>query len=423
MSRRRAKSPADRARPAPPNAHRAFLAAHASATDTLSAQREARAGLYVLRLVDSLRVGLPREQRPTPRELRAARRLVADVEPAAIRDTLDRVLDAVTDACGGTRPFVAVRLMAYARVLLNDSRWAQAADVYQTFIAHAATPEDFKWIPDAYRRLAYALRMQGQPDGAAAAVRMGLAVAASLGDVETGLRLRISAAALERLRGNVDGADAMLVEVITAAERHALPVVRAFAVHDRGTIAYQHGRLRDAVMQFYEAWQTYVEPINRDRALGDMAMVLADLGLRDRARDAFLIISGTTVEPETRMVAMLNLLELAAKDGHEAAFEQYRQALARERLPARIHARYYLTLAKGWEQLGRPAAAKAAAAKAISVASQHGIDLTSLNDPAPAPALPPSLEEQEQDHLRLAHVVRALEAATGHAALDRARAP
>jgi tetratricopeptide (TPR) repeat protein len=199
--------------------------------------------------------------------------------------------------------------------------------------------------------------------------------------------------------------------------------VRAFAVHDRGTIAYQHGRLRDAVMQFYEAWQTYVEPINRDRALGDMAMVLADLGLRDRARDAFLIISGTTVEPETRMVAMLNLLELAAKDGHEAAFEQYRQALARERLPARIHARYYLTLAKGWEQLGRPAAAKAAAAKAISVASQHGIDLTSLNDPAPAPALPPSLEEQEQDHLRLAHVVRALEAATGHAALDRARAP
>src|SRR5580704_15911997 len=157
--------------------------------------------------------------------------------------------------------------------------------------------------------------------------------------------------------------------------------------------------------------------------LRDMAPVLADLGLRDRARDACLIISGTTVEPETRMVAMLNLLELAAKDGHEAAFEQYRQALARESLPARIHARYYLTLAKGWEQLGRPAAAKAAAAKAISVASQHGIDLTSLNDPAPAPALPPSLEEQEQDHLRLAHVVRALEAATGHAALDRARAP
>ena len=93
----------------------------------LAAQREARAGLVVLRLVDRIRVGVPREQRPTPRELREARRIVSDIEPASIRDTLDRVLDAVADACGATHPFVAVRLMAYARVLLNDSRWAQAA--------------------------------------------------------------------------------------------------------------------------------------------------------------------------------------------------------------------------------------------------------------------------------------------------------
>jgi tetratricopeptide (TPR) repeat protein len=349
--------------------------------------------------------------------------MVADIEPASIRDPIDRVLNAVTDACTGSAPFVAVRLMAYARVLLNGSRWAQAADVYQTFIAHAATPDDFKYVSEAYRYLAYSLRMQGLPEGAAAAVRMGQAVAASLGDVEAGLRLKISEAALERLRGNVDGADAMLVDVIGAAERHALPVVRAFAVHDRGTIAYQHGRLSEAVMQFYEAWQSYVEPINRDRALGDMAMVLADLGLRDRARDAFLIISGTTIEPETRMSAMLNLMELAAKDGHETAFEQYRQALARENMPARIEARYYLTLAEGWKRLGRPMDAKAAAAKAASVASQHGMDLASLKDPAPPPALPPSLEEQEQDHLRLAHVVRALQAATGHVERDRARAP
>jgi tetratricopeptide (TPR) repeat protein len=250
---------------------------------------------------------------------------------------------------------------------------------------------------------------------------MGQAVAASLGDVEAGLRLKISEAALDRVRGNVDGADAMLVDVIAAAERHGLPVVRAFAVHDRGTIAYQHGHLRDAVMQYYEAWQAYIEPINRDRALADMACVLADLGLRDRARDAFLIISGTAVEPETRMIAMVNLLELASRDGNEGAFEQYRQALARESLPARVEARYHITLAEGYERLGRPAEAKAAHANAVSVASQHGLDLVGLT--LPAPNLPPSLEEQGQDDLRLALVVRALEAATGHAGLDRARAP
>lgn len=387
----------------------------------LAAQREARAGLVVLRLVDRIKVGVPREHRPTPRELRAARRVVADVEPASIRDTVDRVLDAVIDACTGARPFVAVRLMAYGRVLLNDSRWAQAADVYQTFISHAATPDDFKWVSEAYRRLAYALRMQGLFEGAAASCRMGQAVAASLGDVEASLRLKLSEAALERVRGNVDGADSMLVEVITAAERHALPVVRAFAVHDRGTIAYEHGRLRDAVMQYYEAWQAYIEPINRDRALADMAAVLADLGLRDRARDAFLIISGTAVEPETRLIAMVNLLELAARDGNEAAFEQYRQSLARENLPVRVQGRYYITLAEGFERLGRPVDAKSAHAKALAIASEHGLDLVSLK--LPVPNLPPSLEEQTQDDLRLALVVRALEVASGRADFDRARAP
>jgi tetratricopeptide (TPR) repeat protein len=415
MRRRRATSPADRPRP---EQHQAFLSAHAGAADVLAAQREARAGLTVLRLLARIRVGVPGEHRPTPPELKAARRAVADAEPALIRDTLDRVLDALTDACLGRRPFVAVRLLAYGRVLLNDSRWAQAADVYQTFIAHAATPDDFAWVSEAYRRLAYALRMQGLLDGASAACRMGQAVAASLGDVAAGLRLRISEAALERHRGHTPVAEGILNDVIAIAERHRLPVVRAFAIHDRGTIAYERGQLQDAVSQFYEAWQAYVEQINKDRALHDMALVLGDLGLRDAARDAFLIISGTAVDPETRVVAMLNLLALAAVDGHEAVFEQYRQALKRESLQARLAVRYHVTVAEGFQRLGHPADAKAASARAASVASQYGLDLSTLQ--LPAPALPPSLEEQ--DDLHLAHVVRALGVATVPLASGRAGA-
>jgi tetratricopeptide (TPR) repeat protein len=418
MSRRRAKSSSERPRAV---AHEAFHAAHADAADTPSAEREARAGLTVLRLVDRIRVGVPLEQRPTAPELRAAKRAVADIEPASIRDTLDSVLATITDAWQGTRPFVAVRLLAYARVLLNAARWAQAADVYQTFIAHAATPEDFALVSEAYRRLAYALRMQGSLDGAAAACRTGQAVAASLGDVESGLRLRISQASLEKQRGHPDVADAILLDVIAAAERHRLPVVRAFAVHDRGALAYERGDLQEASAQFLDAWQTYVEPINKDRALADLALVLGDLGLRDQARDAFLIISGTAVEPETRMIAMVNLLELAAVDGHDAVFEQYRQALARETLPARVAVRYHVTVAEGYERLGRPADAKAASQKAASVASQFGLDLATLELPRfQQPTLPPSLEAH--DDLRLARVVRALEAAAG-GGRDRARAP
>jgi hypothetical protein len=386
----------------------------------LAAQREARAGLAVLKLLDRMRVGVSREERLTLHELRAVRRVVADTGPTLIRDTLDSVLDALTDACIGRRPFVAVRLLAYARVLLNEARWAQAADVYQTFIAHAATPDDFAWVSEAYRRLAYALRMLGSLEGAGAACRMGQAVAASLGDVAAGLRLKISEASLEKHRGNTDKADAMLIDVMRVAEEQRLPVVRAFAVHDRGAIAYERGNLQDAVAQFYEAWQAYSEPIAKDRALNDLALVLGDVGLRDAARDAFLIISGTAVEPETRMIAMLNLLNLAALDGHEAVFEQYRQALARETMPARLEVRYHVEVAEGLERFGRVADAKVSGARAASAASQHGLDLATLQLPAP-PKLPPSLEAH--DDLRLARVVRALEVATGTVGRDHARAP
>jgi tetratricopeptide (TPR) repeat protein len=385
----------------------------------LAAQREARAGLVVLRLLDRMRVSIPREDRPTVHELRSARRIVGDTGPTMIRDTLDSVLDALVDACGGRRPFVAVRLLAYARVLLNDARWEQAADVYQTFIAHAATPEDFAWVSEAYRRLAYALRMLGSLEGAGAACRMGQAVAASLGDVAAGLRLKISEASLEKHRGNTEKAEAILVDVIRVAEEQRLPVVRAFAVHDRGAIAYERGHLQDAVAQFYEAWQTYSEPIAKDRALADLALVLADVGLRDAARDAFLIISGTAVEPEARMIAMVNLLDLASRDGHEAVFEQYRQALLRENLPSRVEVRYHVTVAEGFERFGRFADAKTASARAASAASQHGLDLETMQ--LPRPVLPPSLEAH--DDLRLSRVVRALEAATGTVGRDRARAP
>ncbi len=387
----------------------------------LAAQREARAGLGVLKLLDRMRVAVPRDERPTLSELRSVQRMVAETAPSLICDTLESVLDALTDACIGRRPFVAVRLLAYARVLLNGSRWAQAADVYQTFIAHAATPDDFKWVSEAYQRLAYALRMLGAFEGAFAACRTGQAVANSLGDVAAALKLRISEASLEKHRGGAgaDKADAILLDVIRLAEHHRLPIVRAFAVHDRGAIAYERGNLQDAVAQFYEAWQAYSEPIAKDRALADLALVLGDVGLRDAARDAFLIISGTAVEPETRLIAMLNLLNLAARDGHETVFEQYRQSLAHENMPARVEVRYHVTVAEGLERFGRAAEAKVANARAAAAASEHGLDLATLQ--LPRPQLPPSVEAH--DDLRLSRVVRALEVATGTSGRDRARAP
>lgn len=390
----------------------------------MAARREAVAGLAVLRFLDRIRVGVSREQWPTAPEFRRVRLLVADMgHGAGLRDTLAGVLEALAEACAG-RAFTATRLLAYARTLLNDGRWAQAADVYQTFIARAATPQDFLLVPEAYQRLAYALRMQGHLEGAAAACRTGRAVATSLGDVAVGLRLRIDEAAIIKHRGNLPTADALLVEIVAAAEQHGLPLVRAHAVHARAVIAYERGQPQQAVAQLYEVWQAYTEPVNKDRALADIAVALADLGLRDAARNAFLILSATAIERETRVMAMLNLMEIAARDGQETVFQQYRRDIAAHRLSPRLEAHFLLMIAEGLERLRRPAAARAAFAAAETFATEHEVNLVRFRAEAAARALagralaappPPPPPLNGVDDPRLAQVVQALQVATTHA--------
>jgi tetratricopeptide (TPR) repeat protein len=340
--------------------HEAFVvAARATTRGAAPARRVARGGLAVLRLLDA--------RRPTPAELRAARRFVAAVDSAPLRGLLTELVDAL-----GSSVRQMMRLMlAYGHGLADEGYGLLAADVYRTAIGIASSRDDFALVPGAYNQLGDCLRSTGEYEGALAAYRTGRAVAAAIGDVGAGLRFRVAEAKVSRLLGDPQRAESVLTEVIAEAERLGLDSVRTMATHDLGAAHYERGQLDVAAHYFFEAWTHYSDPRHRDRVLGDLARTLADLGMRDAARDALLVISVTAVEVEMRQFALIHLLDLAALDGAASVFDHYRRALGggRQQLPPRLDVHYAIVVGEGCLRFGRTEQAKAAFLRASRLAA------------------------------------------------------
>lgn len=361
--------------------HDAFIAAARVATRRAGpARRVARGGLAVLRLIDGIVPGARLSgaiagagRTPTPAELRAAHRMVAAVDSRSLRAPLAAILDDVTAPTHRLMPL----LLAFGQVLVEERYWLLAADVYRTAIGIASSRDDFSLVPGAYNQLGDCLRKHGEFDGALAAYRTGRAVAAAVGDAAAGLRFQVAEANVSRQRGDLQRAELVLTEVIAEAERLGLDSVRTAATHDLGAAHYERGQLDVAAQCFFEAWTQYSDPMRRDRVLGDLARTLADLGLRDAARDALLVISVTAVETEMRQFALVHLLDLAALDGETAAFDHYQRELDLQQLPARLDVLCAIVIGEGCLRFGRPAQAGTAFARASRlVARLDAPDLT-----------------------------------------------
>jgi hypothetical protein len=89
------------------------------------------------------------------------------------------------------------------------------------------------------------------------------------------------------------------------------------------------------------------------------------------SRDALIIVAATAQELYLRWAAEINLLEIAAKQREEPAFEMYRRELADAELPASLEANYHLHVGRGYQLLGHTNAARTALEKAVSVASHN----------------------------------------------------
>jgi tetratricopeptide (TPR) repeat protein len=307
--------------------------------------------------------------------LRAVRETIGAVDArSSHRALLTSVVDSMMLAGTVRVAVVAPRLMAYARALQFEAKWALAADVYRTVLSHVHTVSEADVVIAANMQLGLCLRVLTEWQGATTAYDTAAQVAELTGDVMNVLKSRIAEANIAIDRGNLPSAEAILDETIESATEAGLGELRAFALQTRGNVAHRRGDYDKAIQLAYEALDGMRDQVARDRVLADLAATFFELGLRSAARDANLVLAATAQESYTRWVATINLLEIASIDRSELVFEQYRRELASSDLPASLAAFYHFYVGQGYRIFERYDLARASLERAIDIATKHQVN-------------------------------------------------
>jgi tetratricopeptide (TPR) repeat protein len=371
------------------------------------------AGLVTLRLADQRIASTEHGIRRRPQQVPDSG-LTPDV-PAEVIESARAAAGAVDDQDSVAGPLRALvqsasatiaadlpeRLLAYAHALHADSRLPLAVDVYRMVLRVAAAPQPDgapatrAFVPYAYDRLGRSLRLIGDLDGAIAAYQAGCGAAYLLGDGYAERLMRISRAKILMHLGNLPAAAAALDAIIrdAASTPHAgresagrsksisardRAEVLALARHDRGLIATMQHEFNLAAEQYFAAWRGYRDPDRRERVWVDLALNFAEMGQRDVAREAFLVLHATARRREVQFIAAANLLELAVFDGHEGLFEHYRHFLHEaERsgsLTAEVAAKFALYEGRGHARFGRSELARLAFQRALAIATRDRVN-------------------------------------------------
>ena len=352
--------------------HLPFFEALAATDEGTPEWRAATAGVGVMRLVDEWAAGGPDlRNRWGVHAVRLAVEAMPEGRPArAVLLGLVELLGATPRADADV---LAARLLAYGHVLDLEGRYDLAADVFETLVGLAGGSALVDVAYDAGMRLGYCLRMLGRLDDAGRAYGGAREAAERLAEPAKRLRVRVADAKMALARGNLPAAAAILDETIAAAAEPTLDEVRAIALHDRAAVAFTAGQVEAAVHFAYDALGRTGDSLARDRVLSDLAAMFVQLGLHAPARDALLVLMATAQEQYTRWMASINLLELAALDGAELVFEQYRRELATAALPVDLAASFHLVAGQGCRRFGRLDAARTALRAAAGLAERHAL--------------------------------------------------
>jgi tetratricopeptide (TPR) repeat protein len=220
--------------------------------------------------------------------------------------------------------------------------------------------------------------MIGDLTGASADFTTGRKVAQEQGNTAADLQLRLSEANVIAHRGNLPDAARALEQLIADASNAGARQIVAAARHDCGLVAHARGQFERAALLCFSASQSYDDPRQRARALSDLAACGAALGHRHLARQANEIVYTTAATRELRWAAAINLLEMAATDGHEPIFEAYRSALEAEPLPVTLAANYHLFTGRGHVRFGRPHLARQEFGRALGISMDAALNQTSI---------------------------------------------
>jgi hypothetical protein len=175
-------------------------------------------------------------------------------------------------------------------------------------------------------------------------------------------------------RGNFPAARDLLDRTVAEARRADCWPVVSKGLAERARVAVMQRDHELALGCLYEALELASDAPARERILSNIALTFAQMGLRQAARDAALLVAATAQDRSTRLTAIVNLMELAHQDGRELVFEQYRRDLAREELAPYLLVTYLETCVTGLRAFGRDAEARNTAGRMLEVAERHGLN-------------------------------------------------
>lgn len=349
--------------------HQAFFEFLAGSDQNTFDWHPVLAGLAVLRLVDSS-VGAE----PSRKDWASIESVRSAVTSLSEGDSVRAVLLQLVDAMGEDEihlEAVGRGLLAYGRVLNFLGRWTLACDVFATADIVAGALGNSRISIESNIALGAASRRMADWDASANAYAQAAHLASVAGDKAGALQVEVGLATTQMVRGNLATAESLLDGVIEQVRTAGSNDVLGLALHGRATVALLKGAYADAVSLGYEALEAMGNLTARDALLSDIAAAFAGMGLRDSARDSYLIVAATAQSQWVRWQATLNLMELAALDGRDADFDAYAREAKAAQLDPRLRAYYFLYLGVGQQRFGRDAEADASLAEALAFSEKN----------------------------------------------------
>jgi len=346
--------------------HQVYFDTLGSMKEDTASWRSTFAGLSVLRLVDTYGDAGSSNNPGSWAQLHSVRAAIEAVtEGDPVRGVLTSIFEEVTKR-NAVDETVCSFLLAYGRSLDYEASWGLATDVFST-VAKVARPEkNARLAVEAHTAVGGAARRNGDWDTSARAYAQAAYIADTLGDRAGVLGVQIGIANTYLAKGNLPQAETILDDVIVQARDQDLSEVQGMALHSRAVVAQKRGQFAEGLKLAYDALGQTVKPASRDFVLEDIASIFTDLGMRDAARDAHLVLTATAGTKLVRWTATVNLLELASIDGMEDAFDLYASQLASAQTGPWVRAHFLLFLGEGLHRLGRVAQAEQTLEEAIA---------------------------------------------------------
>jgi len=200
--------------------------------------------------------------------------------------------------------------------------------------------------------------------------------AEAIGDLVIVLRSRLGRAQVFKGQGNFPLARSTAEEVARAAGEAGLREVQAMAYTDVGSALSNEGRGVDAVRAIYQAFLVTEDAAQRMRVLGDLGVVLREIGAFEAVRLAFDIVVASKAGFLVRTNALLELMELESALGNRMAFERRRAEVGRlrERMPPSMLADYHFKLGIGLARFGQFTRARSVLTAGLQLSEVHRIN-------------------------------------------------